>query len=138
MYKRQEIDVSYCNVSVLKAFFYSKFFRGVAPPLADVSVGDGFLATFRASSAFWLLSPTLCFYSVFNFLSGDEEAASTLLHEAEQLAIESGLRANLADVLLTRARLFRDRRALESAGKLIDELSYLRRAVEFSDAEQSI
>ena len=106
--------------------------------MADVSVDDGFLATFRASSAFWLLSPTLCFYSVFNFLSGDEEAASTLLHEAEQLAIESGLRANLADVLLTRASLFRDRRALESAGKLIDELSYLRRAVEFSDAEQSI
>ncbi len=43
----------------------------------------------------------------------------------------------MADVLLHRARLFRDKAALAEARKLIDECRYHRRDAELADAEEA-
>ena len=47
------------------------------------------------------------------------------------------MRLFMADVLLHRARLFRDKAALAEARKLIDECAYHRRDAELADAKEA-
>ena len=47
------------------------------------------------------------------------------------------MRLHMADVQLTRARLFRDKDALTEARKLIKQCGYHRRDEELADAEQA-
>jgi hypothetical protein len=46
------------------------------------------------------------------------------------------MRLHMADVQLTRARLFRDREALASAAELIEKCGYHRRDEELGDARE--
>ena len=69
------------------------------------------------------------------FLAGDPEAARADLDEAWDIATAGPMPLFQADVQLHRARLFRDRRALAEARRLIAEHGYDRRLGELEDTE---
>ena len=54
------------------------------------------------------------------------------------IAERGGMKLHLADIALTRARLFNDKDALKKARVLIDECGYGRRLPELEDAEQRL
>jgi tetratricopeptide (TPR) repeat protein len=66
---------------------------------------------------------------------GDTPGAQADLDEAQRIAERGGMKLHLADMALTRARLFQDRAALAQARKLIEEIGYGRRREELADAE---
>jgi hypothetical protein len=66
---------------------------------------------------------------------GDPAGAQSDLAEAERIASRGGMRLHLADITLTRARLFHDRAALAEARRLIEQCNYGRRLPELADAE---
>jgi hypothetical protein len=72
------------------------------------------------------------------FAEGDPDAAKADLDEAWQIAERGGMRLHMADILLHRARLFRDRVALEAAARLIEETGYHRRDEELADAREAL
>ncbi len=67
-------------------------------------------------------------------LEGDQKGADIDLEEAWQIAERGSMRLFMADVLLHRGRLLRDKSALGEARKLIDECGYHRRDAELRDA----
>jgi hypothetical protein len=56
------------------------------------------------------------------------------LAEAQQIAEQGSMGLHLADVHLHRARLFKDRAALDKARELIAQFGYHRRDQELADA----
>jgi len=54
------------------------------------------------------------------------------------MAERGGMKLHTADILLHRARLFRDAEALEAAGRLIGETGYHRRDAELADARKAL
>ncbi|MCB1958290.1 MAG: hypothetical protein KDG55_21645, partial [Rhodocyclaceae bacterium] len=66
---------------------------------------------------------------------GEFEAARADLDEAERIASRGAMALHLADIALTRARLFHDRQALAQARALIEKHGYHRRLPELEDAE---
>ena len=67
----------------------------------------------------------------------DPTAAGADLDAAWQIAARGDMRLSMADCLLHRARLFRDRAALVEARRLIEEFGYGRRLQELVDAERA-
>lgn len=57
------------------------------------------------------------------------------LTEAQRIAERGGMKLHLADIALTRARLFNDKAELATARALIEECGYWRRREELEDAE---
>lgn len=66
---------------------------------------------------------------------GDPQAAAADLNEAQQIATRGSMRLHLADIHLTRARLFHDKTELAKARTLIEECGYGRRLPELEDAD---
>ena len=65
----------------------------------------------------------------------DAAGAKADLDEAQRIAARGSMRLHLADIALSRARLFADRAALAEARRLIEECGYGRRLPELEDAE---
>src|SRR5205823_1447168 len=72
------------------------------------------------------------------WLKGDEAGCRADLDEAWEIAESGPMRLHMADILLTRARLFRDRDALAQARTLIEQCGYGRRQEELADAETAL
>lgn len=68
----------------------------------------------------------------------DLPGAQADLAEAQRIAERGGMKLFLADIALTRARLFDDKAELAKARALIDECGYGRRLPELEDAEQRL
>ena len=66
---------------------------------------------------------------------GDATGAAADLAEAQRIAARGGMKLHLADIALTRARLFEDKAVLAKARALIEECGYGRRLPELADAE---
>ena len=66
---------------------------------------------------------------------GNDPATRADLDEVERIARRGNMRLFLADLHLTRARLFGDHEALAQARRLIEECGYGRRLPELEDAE---
>jgi len=69
---------------------------------------------------------------------GDPASGKADLDEAWQIAERGGMKLHMADIVLHRARLFRDRAALEAAARLIEETGYHRRDEELADARAAL
>jgi hypothetical protein len=80
-----------------------------------------------------LLTQSWLQYSV-----GNEPGARDDLDEAWQIAERGSMRLYMADVLLTRARLFRNCDALAKAKELVERCGYHRRDGEITDAEEAV
>jgi hypothetical protein len=72
------------------------------------------------------------------FIEGDRKGAKADLDEAWQIAERGSMKLHMADILLHRARLFRDAEALEAAARLIEETVYHRRDEELADAREAL
>jgi hypothetical protein len=72
------------------------------------------------------------------FLEGDSAGAQADLDESWQIAERGAMKLYMADILLHRARLFRDRAALDAAARLIEEIGYHRRDEELADAREAL
>jgi hypothetical protein len=72
------------------------------------------------------------------FVRGDVEGCQPDLDEAWEIAEPGPMRLRMADILLYRARLFRDKGALAEARKLIEQCGYWRRKEELEDAEAAL
>ncbi|MCI0348716.1 MAG: DUF1552 domain-containing protein, partial [Acidobacteriales bacterium] len=72
------------------------------------------------------------------FMEGDSAGAKSDLDEAWQIAERGAMKLHMADILLHRARLFRDRAALGAAARLIEETGYHRRDDELADAREAL
>jgi hypothetical protein len=72
------------------------------------------------------------------FVLRDIEGCRADLDEAWEIAECGAMRLHMADILLTRARLFRDRDALAKARTLIDQCAYGRRKEELADTEAAL
>jgi len=70
-------------------------------------------------------------------LQGEVRESLADLDEAWEIASRGPMRLHMADILLTRARLFKDAQALEDARNLIQQCGYHRRDQELADAEQA-
>ena len=68
----------------------------------------------------------------------DLPGAHADLAEAQRIAERGGMKLFLADIALTRARLFKDKTELAKARALIAECSYGRRREELADAERNL
>ena len=68
----------------------------------------------------------------------DLPGAQADLAEAQRIAERGGMKLHLADIALTRARLFEDKAELAKARALIEECGYGRRLPELEDAEQRL
>lgn len=76
--------------------------------------------------------------ALYHFVRGEPRLAEKHLSEAQQIAERGPMQLFLADIHLTRARLFRNRDELAKAAKLIRDLGYGRRYDELADAEQAL
>jgi len=76
--------------------------------------------------------------ALLRFVEGDADGCGADLDEAWQIAERGSMRLFMADVLLHRGRLFRDKAALAEARKLIEECGYHRRDGELADAEEAL
>ena len=79
----------------------------------------------------------ILFRAWLRFVGGDPDRARADLDEAWEIAERGPMPLFMADILLYRARLFRDRDALEDAAKLIEETGYGRRKEELEDARKA-
>jgi hypothetical protein len=70
-------------------------------------------------------------------LGGERDRSLDLLRDAEDIARRSGMRTILADVLLNRARLFRQSASLAEAESLVRATGYARRYGEVEDARRA-
>jgi tetratricopeptide (TPR) repeat protein len=76
--------------------------------------------------------------ALYHAVRGEPDLAQKHLAEAQQIAERGPMPLFLADVHLTRARLFRDREALAQAATLIRKHGYGRRFEELADAERAL
>jgi hypothetical protein len=76
--------------------------------------------------------------SLYHFVRGEHALALKHLADAQQIAERGPMPLFLADIHLTRARLFYDRNELAKAGELIRTLGYGRRYEEIADAEKAL
>ena len=91
----------------------------------------------RAAGTMHFLPGGLLSRAWLRFVEGDPDGARADLEEAWEIAERGAMKLHMADVLLYRARLFRDREALVEARKLIEECGYWRRKEELADAEEA-
>ncbi|NOS99624.1 MAG: hypothetical protein HOP29_03255, partial [Phycisphaerales bacterium] len=75
--------------------------------------------------------------AMYRFVNGDADGVRSDLDEAWEIARRGPMRLHMVDVHLHRARLFRDRGALEEAARLIDETGYHRRDEELADVREA-
>ena len=73
-----------------------------------------------------------------SYVDGDEAGAESGLNEAWEIAERGPMPLYQADILLYRARLFRDKTALARARELIEKHGYHRRDDELRDAEPAL
>ncbi len=92
----------------------------------------------RAAGSMHHLPRGLLTAALYHFVRGEPALAQKHLAEAQQIAERGPMPLFLADVHLTRARLFRDREALTQAATLIRTLGYGRRTTELADAEAAM
>ena len=92
----------------------------------------------RAAGSMHHLPRGLLTAALYHFVRGEPALAQKHLAEAQQIAERGPMPLFLADVHLTRARLFRDRAELAKAAKLIRDLGYGRRYGELADAERAL
>ncbi len=95
------------------------------------------VAGVRGAGRFDYLPRGLFSRALVRFVEKDVKGCGADLAEAWQIAKRGSMRLFMADVLLHKGRLFRDKAALAEARELIEECGYHRRDGELADAEKA-
>jgi hypothetical protein len=130
------LDFAMDHLTLARATLYKADFSPPIPPPAHQHINaavDGL----RAAGTMHRLPLGLLTRAWLRCLSREESGAREDLEEAWEIAERGPMPLFQADVLLTRARLFRDRAALAEARRLIEKHGYGRRVEELADAEEA-
>ncbi len=130
------LDFALDHLTLARATLYKADFALPIPPPAHQHITaavDGL----RAAGQMDDLPRGLLTRAWLRCFSGDEAGGLADLEEAWEIAERGPMPLFQADVLLTRARLFRDRTALAEARRLIEKHGYGRRLEELADAEEA-
>ena len=111
--------------------------HGNSPPTIDLPHVAAAVGGLRTAGTTHMLPFGLLTAALYHFMRGEQALAKKYLAEAQQIAERGPMPLFLADVHLTRARLFRDPGELAKAAKLIRKLGYGRRYDELADAENA-
>jgi hypothetical protein len=129
------INLALDHLTVARCAFYAGILQGHPPSPETQRHAERALHHLRASQYRYMLPLGLLTRAWLRHCVGEAEAARADLDEAQRIATRGGMALHLADIALTRARLFHDRAALAKARELIEEHGYGRRLPELQDAE---
>lgn len=145
------LDIALDHLALGRASLYRGILEGATPPEPRVPTSEGkdsapTLATarqhlaaavngFRAAGYQDHLPRGLISRAWLHMLHVNAEDARADLDEAWRIAERGLMRLHMADILLHRARLFRDKPALAQARILVEQCGYHRRDGELADAE---
>ncbi|MFL6262686.1 MAG: TIR domain-containing protein [Thermoanaerobaculia bacterium] len=130
------LSVALDHLTLARATLY-KALTDVPTPHATHHYIDAAVAGLRTASQMDDLPRGLLIRAWIRFLSGDEPGCREDLDEAWEIAERGPMPLFQTDILLYRARLFRDRTALAEARRLIKKHGYHRRDEELADAEEA-
>ncbi|MDK9725472.1 MAG: toll/interleukin-1 receptor domain-containing protein [Sterolibacteriaceae bacterium MAG5] len=120
---------------IAQCALYQSKLNGQQPSLDAESKTEATVSTLRASGNKMYLPQGLLTRAWLRHSQGDIYGSQADLDEAQQVAERGSMKLYLADIALTRARLFKDRGELAKARALIEECGYGRRLPELADAE---
>lgn len=128
------LDSALDHLTISQSLLYKGYLVSSVPHAAldhvNVAIGE-----LRAAGKSNYLPRGLLTRAWLRCVSGDEMGAREDLAEAWEIAERGPMPLFQADILLYRARLFRDRAALAEARRLIEKHGYHRRDEELADAE---
>lgn len=130
------LDIALDHLSLAQATLYEAGVLSTIPQAAHDHIAAA-VAGLRASGDMHYLPHGLLTRAWIRFLSGDIPGCQEDLDEAWEIAERGPMPLFQADILLYRARLFRDRTALAEARRLIEKHGYHRRDEELADAEEA-
>lgn len=129
------LDIAVDHLTLARCALYAARLQGQPPGAAAKTETERAVAGLRAAGAQDFLVRGLLTRAWLRHCLGDLPGAEADLTEAHQIATRGGMRLHLADIALTRARLFHDPEALKEARRLIEACGYGRRMGELEDAE---
>ena len=127
------LDIALDHLTLARAALYKALPAFSISPSARDYIAAA-IQGLRASGDVSYLPHGLLTSAWLRFLSGDEPGSRADLDEAWEIAERGPMPLFQADIQLTRARLLRDRVALEEARRLIEKHGYHRRDGELADA----
>jgi hypothetical protein len=131
---RWSLDIALDNLTLARVELYTVNAASAVPPAAHDHIAEA-IKGLRTSGYMLYLPMGLLTRAWIRFLSGDEPGCREDLDEAWEVAERGPMTLIQADILLYRARLFRDRTTLREARRLIEKHGYHRRNEELADAE---
>jgi tetratricopeptide (TPR) repeat protein len=132
------LDIALDHLTLARCALYSDLLQGLPPGEEARLQCEAASSGLRAAGTIDHLPRALLTRAWLRHAARDLPGAQGDLEEAYQIASRGGMKLHLADIALTRARLFRDRNQLQLARKLIMECGYGRRLPELEDAERSL
>lgn len=129
------LDIGLGLLTLARCALYQALLAGEAPQGEDLDDAFDFL---RRASQLAYVPRGLLTRAWFHHARNNPDAARADLAEAQRIATRGGMKLHLADIHLTRARLFRDPAELAQARALIEECGYFRRLPELEDAEAAL
>ncbi|MFA6311121.1 MAG: DUF4062 domain-containing protein [Sterolibacterium sp.] len=132
------LDVAVDHLTLARCALYADRLQGQPPGQDAQTEAERAVAGLRAAGTQDHLPRGLVTRAWLRHCLNDLPGTEADLAEAHQIATRSSMRLHLADIALTRARLFHDRTALAQARQLIKACGYNRRLPELEDAEKSM
>jgi tetratricopeptide (TPR) repeat protein len=130
------LDIALDHLTLARAALYQSLLTG-SPIQNPQSQIQNALEGLRQAGRMDHLPRGLLTRAWLRFVAGDEPGCRADLDEAWEIAERGPMPLHMADIQLTRARLFRDKAALAEARRLIRECRYHRRDGELADAEEA-
>lgn len=134
----QDIALDNLSLGNIALFQEMLYYKDAAHPIDFNATKKNITATLdnlRFAGMMEYLPLALLAQGLLQFLEGDTDSAQTNLNEAWEIAERGPMRLHMIDILLYRARLFKDNDALRQARALIEYCGYWRRKDELEDAE---
>lgn len=135
------LDIANNHLTLARVTLYQSLLNAANQPSTMATTTQHHINTavddLRQSGYTYYLLSGLLTRALFYHVNDNPDAAEADLDEAWNIAERGSMKLHMADVLLHRARLFRDKDDLVAAKKLVEECGYHRRDVEIADAERA-
>jgi hypothetical protein len=126
------------HLTLTRCALYADLLQGRPPGEEAQSQTEAAVSGLRAAGDQMYLPLGLLTRAQLRHALGELPGAEADLKEAEDIAARGGMKLFLADLALTRARLFRAPAPLATARTLIQQCGYNRRLPELEDAEAAL
>jgi tetratricopeptide (TPR) repeat protein len=130
------VDRAFAHVTLGRAALYRIILENAETQNAKFEIAQA-VEGFRRSGYTDHLCRGLLTRAWLRVVDGDADGARSDLDDAWQIAERGPMRLHMADILLHRARLFRNKEDLQKARALIEHCGYWRRKQELEDAEEA-